>query len=807
MIVSHNWLKAFVPHELSAEQVGELLSRHCVTLDGIRTTRSDLAPFVVGLVVERAPHPDSDRLSITKVDDGSGTLLDVVCGAPNVTAGVKYPFIRIGGTMPGGLVIERRKIRGLYSHGMLCSATELALGYESGGILALDTDAPPGTPLLDVLEAGDVQLDLDVLPNRPDLLCHLGVAREISALTGVPLHMPAELPAIALPPVTRGVTEATADGVTVRLEADGGCRRFVGIVIRGVRVGASPQWLRDRLAAVGARSISDVVDATNYGVFGFARPTHAFDLATLTDATIVVRGARAGESLVTLDGVTRALPVGAHVVCDAARPVAIAGVFGGADTEVSERTVDILLEAADWDPRAVRRTRRALGLSTDASYRFERGVDDAFTPTGAAHVAALITALAGGVVTAVIEVGDAPAPRPSVTLRPARLAALLGDAVPTSEIERWLEAIGCAVARSGEVLVVTPPSWRHDLTLEVDLIEEVARLRGFDVLPDDLEPGRPSRVGDDPLVVMARSVRDACVANGLLETKAMPFTAVGGEGTPRVRNPLAEDEPFLRASILDTLAGRAEYNLARMQGDVRLFEVGHVFLPSDARLPHEELRAGALLLGRRRPPHFTEPEPPHFDAWDAKALARSMAMAAWPGESVAFEPVPAGDVLWTVHVGGRKVGTVVHVTLDRPLWAGEAFGVEITLGVVASDDVAPAGQHAHGAVVELPTSRHLQVVDPPVTPAAEFDVALLVPAGVSAAAIEGVLRRDGGELLEDVRIFDEYRGDGLPDGTRSLAWRLRFRHPERTLKDKELEGRRQKLVGTLTRELGVTLRG
>jgi phenylalanyl-tRNA synthetase beta chain len=807
MIVSHRWLKAFVPHDRSAEEIGELLSRHCVTLDGIRATRADLAPFVVALVVERAPHPDSDRLSITKVDDGSGTLLDVVCGAPNVTAGVKYPFIRIGGTMPDGLKIERRKIRGLFSNGMLCSARELAVGFESDGILPLDTDAAPGTPLLDVLDAGDVQLDLDVLPNRPDLLCALGVAREVSALTGVALRMPEELPTVAMPAVVQGATEASADGVTVRIDDTASCPRYVAVVIRGVRVGESPAWLRERLEGIGSRSINNVVDATNYALLGLGQPTHAFDLATLAGNTIVVRAMRDGERLVTLDGTARAAVVGSAAICDAERPVAFAGVMGGRDSEVTEATTDILLEVAVFEPRFVRRVRRAVGLSTDASYRFERGVDAGATLDAAARTAALVTSVAGGTITAVIDVGSAPAPRAAVTLRPARLAALLGDAVPTPEIVRWLEAIGCTVTPSGDALAVTPPSWRHDLALEVDLVEEVARLRGFDVLPDDLEPGRPSRVGDDPLVVMARSVRDACVTAGLLETKAMPFTARGGDDSPRVLNPLAEDEPYLRASILDTLAGRAEYNLARMQGDVRLFEVGHVFLPSGGRLPREEVRAGALLLGRRRPPHFTEPEPPSFDAWDAKALATSMARAAWPGETVTLEPVAEGEVLWTVHVGGRDVGTVSHVPLDGPVWAGEAFGVEFVLGVVASDDVAPAGHHAHGATTDAPAARHLQVIDPPGTPAAEFDLALIVPAGVSAGAIEGVLRRDGGELLEDVRIFDEYRGDGLPAGTRSLAWRLRFRHPERTLKDKELEGRRQKLVGTLSKELGVTLRG
>ena len=358
---------------------------------------------------------------------------------------------------------------------------------------------------------------------------------------------------------------------------------------------------------------------------------------------------------------------------------------------------------------------------------------------------------------------------------------------------------------SGDVLSVIAPTWRHDLRSEVDLIEEVARLIGFDALPDTLRAARPGHTPDHPLHVASRRVRDALVALGLSETRPMPFTSTGNEQTPRVRNPLADDEPFLRASILDTLARRAEYNLSRMQGNIRLFEIGNAFLASNGRLPREELRVGALVMGARRPVHFSEPQPPVFDAWDAKAMAERMIAAAFPGAQLTCRPAMM-PTLWILHVEGRgDVGKVECVALDRPAWSTEAFGVEVCLGVLTSDDVAPHGAHAHTDLPERAVATFVgpRVVPIPVTPAAEFDLALLVPDGVTAASVEATLRTAGGELLERVTLFDEFRGRGIAEGTRSLGWRLTFRHPQRTLREKEIEGRRAKLLDILDKELGI----
>ena len=809
MIVSHDWLRAFVPHALSAEQVGGLLSAHVATLDGLETTRADLAPFVVGLVVHSERIPET-RLSYNKVDAGTGTLLDVVCGAPNVAVGTKYPFAPVGTVVvhKGGMLIERRKIRGFTSAGMLCSAAELGIGADADGILPLDTDAAPGTPILRVLPAGDVRLDVDVLANRPDLLSHRGVAREVAALTGVALEAPPELRGLPVVPApVRGGREASAGGVTVRVDDAEGCPRYCAAVIRGVRVGDSPAWLAERLAGIGARSINNVVDATNYLLHGLGQPVHAFDLARLAGATVVVRRAQAGERLTTLDGVERTLDDSVLVIADAERAQAIAGVIGGADSEVTGATTDVLLEVAYFDARRVRVGRNRAGVSSDASYRFERGVDREATLALLAEGAGLIAAVAGGTVEAVVDVGAAPGALPPVRLRAARVTQVLGHAVAEAEIARLLGAVGFGLAADGPgAWTVTVPSWRHDVTREVDLVEEVARLVGYDAFPDALRPFRPGTVPDHPLVLTARRVRAALVAHGLYEARPLPFVRGDDATHVRVGNPLAEDEPHLRTRALDTLAGRAEHNLARMQRNVRLFEIGGVFAPrAGALLPEERMVVAALVMGQRRPPHFTEADPPAFDAWDARALGEVVVAAGYPGRASALVARGEGDLLWEITVDGRAIGEVRRVPLDAPVWASPAFGVELELGAVEAAPVASRGANAHDGDAPQPDAAPARRAYRPLptTPAVEFDLALVVPDAVPAGEVERVLRAAGGELLESVTVFDEFRGGEVSAGARSLAWRLVLRDPTRTLRDKEVEGRRARLLKALESELGV----
>ena len=809
MNVSYEWLRAFVPFNETPAKLRDLITSRVATVDELVPLRSDLAPFVVARVVEAEHHPDSDHLWITKVDAGTGALLDVVCGAPNVEAGKLYPFAPVGITMPNGLKIERRRIRGQSSNGMLCSPRELGLGEEHQGILVLDTDAPPGTPLLRVLPGGDTRLVIDVMPNRPDLLSHLGVAREIGAAVDSPVRLPnIEGADSSIPGAARVRSSGRTSGVDVRVDDDSHVRRYMAVVIRGLKVGPSPEWLVKRLEAIESRSINNVVDATNYVLHELGQPTHAFDLAKIAGPSIIVRRARAGERITTLDGAERALDATVVVIADAKRAQAVAGLMGGRDSEVSESTSDILLEVASFDPGSTRATRRALGMSTDASYRFERGVDPALAPIALERTAQLIVAVAGG------RVDDAPVdvyagdslPNP-LALRASRVQTVLGDTVPADEAASLLRRVGFdARVESTETVRVMAPTWRTDIAREIDLIEEVARLRGYDSFPDEIRPFRAGNVPDDRQWLLARRVRDALVGAGLLETRPMPFVSGAADGFVRVANPLAENESYLRRDILDTLSRRAEYNLARMQGDLRLFEIGAVFFPHGA-MPREELHVGALIMGRRRPPHFSDPKSDEFeramafDVWDAKALAELIAREAYGSGGATIEQGADGE-LWTIQLGGERVGRVRALTLDAPVWAKPAFGVELSLGVVDSTAVAPAGRNAHRAAEYVPVR-----VGPyrpiPSQPAAPFDIALLVPDSVRAADIENAIRQVSGDLLESLLLVDEYAGKNIEAGYRSLAWRLTFRHPERTLSAKEIEGRRTNVLRHLEKTLNV----
>ncbi|MEP6991243.1 MAG: phenylalanine--tRNA ligase subunit beta [bacterium] len=826
MNASVSWLNAFAETARSATALRDLLTAHVATVEDVVALREDLAPIVVARVVEEAAHPDSDHLHITKVDMGTGELLDVVCGAPNVTAGKLYPFAPTGSVLPGGLKIEKRKIRGQTSNGMLCSARELNLGTEQDGIMELDVDVAPGTPFLRAMPVGDSRLVVDVLPNRPDLLSHLGIAREIAAVGGGDIHLPDVGAAhVVVPDAKRFRRAGNAGGIVMHLEDHRLASRYMGVVIRGVTVGASPDWLVERLAAVGARSINNVVDATNYVLHELGQPTHAFDLAKIDpepkmpEKTIVIRSAKDGETMVTLDGVTRMLTPEMTVIADSRDPIALAGVMGGAGTEVGEATTDLFVEVATFDAARTRRTRRAAGLSTDASYRFERGVDVALAPRALARVASLIIALAGGEVTAApVDLYAGDVAHVPIVLRTARVARVLGVALEATDIARHLKAIGCTadVDDAGAAVHVIAPTWRRDLVAEADLIEEVARLHGYDALPDEIRPYRPGTTTDAPLWTIAARLRETLGGAGLLEARPIPFVA-GGVEHVRVLNPLAGNEAHLRRTLLETLATRAEHNLAHMQGNVRLYEVGAAFERGADALPDETMRVALLVMGQREPTHFTNARPAPFDVWDAKGLGELVAGVVFP--AAVLEPSDGqGDLLWRILVDGTERGHVSRVPLDAPVWASPAYGVELVLGHVSNADAAPPGEHVHPSEAEELSgasertdgassgTRVPRFVPLPTMPASEFDLALVVPPDVRAADVERVIRATAGDLLERLVAFDVYEGEGVEAGHRSVAWRLTLRHPERTLRDKEVEGRRSRILSALETELHVRQR-
>ena len=790
MYASLSWVGDLLGRRLEPEETARRLTLLGAAVDAIEPVHQELGGIVIGLVRHVDRHPDADRLSVCLVDAGGAAPLEVVCGAPNVQAGAKYPFAPVGAMLPGGFKLERRKIRGVFSNGMLCSARELGLGTEHQGILALDTAAAPGTPFLEAVPVADTRLLVDVTPNRPDLLSQRGIARELAAALGLSVRLTAVPGAPAALAPRRATTRGTVGGVDVAVEDTQGCPRYIAAVIRGVRVGPSPEWLRARLLAIGARPINNVVDATNYVLHEINQPLHAFDLRTLRGNRVVVRRARPGETLVTLDGERRALTPEMTMICDGEGPVAVAGVMGGENSEVSADTSDILLECAWFDPARVRRARTALKLSTDASYRFERGTDLLGLAQSARRAVELVIAVAGGAeAEAALDLWPEPQQPRTVFLRPARVTHLLGVEIPRPDIERLLTSLGFTVAPKEDRLAVQVPGWRPDVTREVDLIEEVARLRGYDTFPVALQPYRPTAVPDAPLEGAAARLRRLLTGWGVHEARTVPMGPRSAPHAQAILNPLSSEEAFLRTDLLPGLARSVEYNWSVRERDVRLFEIGRVFRATapgpggGGGLPEETLRVAVVLTGAREPDHWSRAGgAADLDLWDLKGMFEELARIAGPEGGVVEADAESGWVLRDAT--GAERGRAGALAADRPAWAGAAWGLELDLA---------AERWAAPRYAALPT-----------TPAAERDVALLLPAGIVAERVVAVIRRAGGPLLESVRAFDEYRGTGA-DG-RSVAWRLLFRDRQRTLRDAEVDGAVEAILRALRSELGVERR-
>ena len=806
MIVSRRWLEALLGRPLDAKEVADRLAMLCAPVDAVVPLHQDLGDVLIARVLEVKQHPNADRLSLCQVDAGTGTPLEVVCGAPNVQAGKTYPFAPVGATLPGGLKLDRRKIRGIESNGMLCSAKELGLGADHAGILELDTTAAPGTRFLDALPIADDQIILDVSANRPDLLCHKGVARELAVGYGATMKLPdiaggqggqRNRPSPHRPPPHQAA--AVVDGVEVRLEDPEGAPRYMIAVIRGVTVGPSPAWLAHRITSLGARPINNVVDATNYILFEINQPLHAFDLAKLRGPAVVVRRAKPSERIVTLDGVERKLTAEMTAICDAERPTIVAGVMGSADSEVSATTTDLVLECAYFQPTRIRRTRRALGLSSESSYRFERGIDMLAMPDAMNRAIDLIRAVAGGEVReAPIDLWPKPEQPRSVFLRPERVTRLLGVPVPRPEIERLLSAVGFVAAPKDERLAVQVPGWRTDVTREVDLIEEVARLRGYQSFPDELRPYRPGTVPDAPSELTLGRIRERLAREGLLEARTLSLGPADAPDAIAVQNPLSVEEGHLRSRLLPGLTRRVEHNWRVGERDVRLFEVGTVFKAAkdgggrrEGALPDEQLWLGIVLTGARRPPHWTDgggAKVPDMDIWDLKRHFELAVGAAAPAGALTVQATADGAGWQAVAADGAVAGWAGSLDADAPRWAAPLYGLEVRV------TVAP------------PPLVRFQAI--PTQPAVSRDASLVVPEGVTAAAMEGVLRKIGGTLLSRLDVLDEYRGGGagLPAGTRGVTWRCTFRDPSRTLTEKEVDALLGRMLSALEGELDVRRR-
>jgi phenylalanyl-tRNA synthetase beta chain len=818
MKASYRWLRALVPG-LSATpaEVADRFTRAGLEVEGLHSYGASLDPIVVAAVRKVEPHPSRSGLKLVTVDRGEGHEQRVVCGASNVPApGGLVVLAPLGTHLPAkGVTIGAREIAGVTSEGMLCSEGEMGLlppgGGGDDGILVLGSGtAAPGTAFLKAIPAAsDTIIEINVLANRPDALGHVGLARELAALFELPFGFPS-------PEAPRRVAQSKIETMaSVTVEDYERCPHYGASAVIDVKVGPSPDWLRYRLSSLGVRPISNVVDVTNLVLFEFGHPIHAFDLDQVRGSAIIVRRARAGETLVTLDGVTRKLDTDDLLICDEGGPTGLAGVMGGQGSEIGERTRRVLIECAYFAPRGVRRTSRRHGLHTEASHRFERGVDPGDTPDVLAHAASLITDLGGGAaVPGAIHLFQEPPAARKVALRSSRLDALLGVSVPFGEATAILKRLGFASESSSATPGTTTfsvPSHRPDVEREVDLIEEVARVRGLEAIPPKLPAIRPQEPRDLGVLDVARH---AAVALGLSEAITFGFVspkdlhAIGAPVSPvTLENPLGEDRSVMRTSMLTGLLDCVRRAWRAGETEVRLFSIGNVFSPGpDPRgLPRETPTFTAVLAGSRAT-YLAKPE--KFDVYDGKSIAVEVVervsgrTASVRGQELAkraphLHPRGAADIA----VDGVRLGQFGPVHPD----VLKAWDLELAGVVVVEIDLSELAR------VKRPGVRYAPV---PRLPAATRDVALVVREAVSAGDVERVIRDAAGELCESVEVFDVFRGGSLPAGHRSLAFHVVYRDPRastapseaRTLTDREVDERHAAVVAKANAELGATLR-
>ncbi len=801
MRVPLHWLREYCAPDLPAAALAERLAMTGTEVERVeRHGVGALENFVVGKVLEASRHPDADRLSVCLVDIGAGQASQIVCGAPNVAAGQTVAVAKPGAVMPDGSTLGRANLRGIESNGMILAEDELAIGTEHATTLVLEDDGlKPGTPLEQVLAIATDVLVLEVTPNRPDCLGIYGVAREVHAATGAALSPPPW----AHDPGSAGDIDAE---ISITVECPDLCPRFTARVFEDVKIGPSPPWLKARLMAAGQRPISNVVDITNYVMLLTSQPLHAFDLDRVAGGQLTIRRAQEGEQVETLDAQRRTMDADMVLIADAEGPTSIAGLMGGARSEVEDGTTRVLMEAANWDGANIHRTSLKLGLRSEASGRFEKQLQPEQAMDAQAVAARLMVELCGArLLPGTIDVGgDGPPPR-TIRLRDARIESLLGASIPRERCERILGALEFTTVPAQDGLDVTVPAFRRaDITREADLVEEVARLDGLERLPATL----PSRHGASgrltPRQRLRRRAADILAEHGLDEVVGWSF--VSEECNRRLRlpdrleleleNPMSAEQSRLRTTLLGSLLNVAQWNLARGADTLRLFEAGAVYLPSvAAELPREPHHVAALLIGPVRPPTWREPQPRTADFFAAKGLAQVLLdtlRVPWSVQAEAQPFLHPGRAA-TVLAGEQSIG-----------WLGEvhpqiAADWEIDQPVAAFElDFDAAAEHAvQTTVYEDVTS----------FPEVREDLAVIVEESVSAATVVAVVKRAGAPLLRDARVFDVYRdADRLGENKVSLALSLAYRAGDRTLTDEEVAAQRRAIVKALGDELGGRVR-
>ena len=820
MKVSYSWLQELIDVPETPDELGREFIRTGTEVESIDTVGESFDNIVTARVVSKEPHPDSDHMWVTKVDvgrfnlgeDGEPEPLQIVCGAQNFEAGDHIVTALIGAELPGGIKIKKSKLRGVVSYGMNCSARELGLSGDHSGIMILPEDAPVGVPFAEYRGTSDVVLDCEITPNRPDCLSMLGIAREVGAIFDRDTH-------VDLPAIKQEVGRPTADELSLAIADEGLCDRYVARIVRNVKVGPSPSWMVDRLAAAGVRSINNIVDITNYVMMLTGQPLHAFDLSTFAERDgkrrVVVRAAREGEVFQTLDGVERTLDAGMGLITDGERPVALAGVMGGMDSEIEDDTTDVLIESACFNAGRTSHTSRDLQLISEASIRFERQVDVAGCVDVANITAALIEELAGGeVAPGYIDLYPAPVEREELTLRQGRVNLICGAAIDADFIERALTRLGCTVSRAavtgGPVFKVVPPTFRPDLEREIDLIEEVLRLWGMDRVEATI-PAAKNHIGglthEQRLLRRVGAILRSC---GLNETTTYSFAAPGdlektrmsteGRGLPVViMNPLVAEQTEMRRSLLPGLLQSVAYNNAHGTANVHLYEMGTLFCGREnASLPKERRSLAGVLSGAWGDVTWNQKFAP-LRFFDGKGVVEEL-LAQLRVEKVRFRPAEGDGYAFLQPGRGAEVlagGTVLG-------WVGEihpevrdAYGID--LPVVAFELSLDA---------LITCSRDQQAYrDFSSYPAVEMDLAIVVDEGVTCEDLERRLQSAGGKLLRGVRLFDVYRDDKrVGEGKKSMAFALTYRADDHTLTSEEVEKVHQKLVTKVCKATGGEVR-
>jgi len=802
MKITYNWLKEFVDFDQSPDQLAELLTMLGLEVEAMEKLGEGMDDVVVALVEEKRQHPNADKLSLCRVNNGT-ELLDVVCGAQNFKQGDIVVLAQIGAILPGDFKIKRSKIRGEESCGMLCSEKELGLSEGSDGIMVLPANiAPLGTPLFSALGLKDTLFEIGLTPNRADCLSVVGIAREVAAKLGIRVRYPLSAAAESTTKVESVI------GVTV--EDAEFCPRYAARYISGCTVAPSPEWLVKRLNAIGIRSINNVVDVTNLVMMELGQPLHAFDCDRLAGKRIVVRRAGEGEQFTTLDDQQRNLTAADLVICDAERPVALAGVMGGRNSEIEVSTTAILLESACFRPAAVRKTSKRLGLHTESSHRFERGIDIGGVVRALDRAAALIVELAGGsMARGSLDLYPGKSEPSAIRFRPERANSLIGIELQREEIVDILKRLECQVSEGPDgVVAVIPPSYRIDLEREIDLIEEVARLNGFDRIPSTMPIARV--VSDLPTrhQQLEKKVRDILVNHGMTEIINFSFTSPDAacklmlsQDDPRrvpikLANPLVEEQSVMRTTLLPGLLETVARNMNFRSIDLKLFEMRRVYLPVDGNImPREPIFVVGALTGSRSSDCWSRTSDP-VDFYDAKGIVENLLETlkivgiSWMPDTPEpyFHPGKSCSIL----SGREHIGSVgeIHPTVQ------ENYGLEKPVFCFELD---------FEKLVKLARTK-LTITTPSRFPDSTRDIAMLIPEGLLFSQIIGCVNSVKSKEIENVQIFDLYRGKGIPEGYKSIAIRVRYRSYDRTLADDEICALHSKVTDVLVSKLQVTLR-